>query len=41
MEGSGEGHSQLLLTRYADGTHEIAKLATCNPHGHWIEWVDV
>lgn len=40
MEGSGAGHSQLLMTRYSDGRHEITKLAICNPHGHWIEWLD-
>jgi hypothetical protein len=40
MEGTGAGDSQLLLTQYIHGKHDIVKLAVCNPHGHWIEWVD-
>jgi hypothetical protein len=40
MEGTGVGHSELFLTRYAGGARETSKLANCNPHGHWLEWLD-
>jgi hypothetical protein len=39
MEFTGERHSELSLTRYAGGERETTKLADCNPHGHWIEWL--
>ena len=30
----------LSLIRYADGTREETHLASCHPHGTWLEWVD-
>jgi len=39
MEFTGGRHSELFLTRYADGARETSKLADCNPHGQWIEWL--
>jgi len=29
----------LSLIRYADGTREETRLASCHPHGTWIEWL--
>lgn len=39
MEFTAVRHSELFLTRYAGGVRETTKLADCNPHGHWIEWL--
>jgi hypothetical protein len=39
MEFTAVRHSELLLTRYAGGGRETTKLADCNPHGHWLEWL--
>jgi hypothetical protein len=41
MEQTGEQHSELFLTHYADGARATTKLADCNPHGHWLEWLAV
>jgi len=40
MEGTGGGHSELHLTHYAGGERRTVKLADCNPHGLWIEWIE-
>jgi hypothetical protein len=29
----------LSLVRYADGTRDETRLASCHPHGTWIEWL--
>lgn len=39
MEGTAVRHSELFLTRYAGGARETIKLADCNPHGQWLEWL--
>jgi hypothetical protein len=39
MEFTAARHSELFLTRYAGGGRETTKLAECNPHGHWLEWL--
>jgi hypothetical protein len=39
MEFTGGEHSELFLTRYAGGSRETTKLANCNPHGLWLEWL--
>lgn len=39
MEFTGGKHSELFLTRYAGGSRETTKLANCNPHGLWLEWL--
>jgi len=39
MEFTAVRHSELFLTRYAGGARETTKLANCNPHGHWLEWL--
>jgi hypothetical protein len=39
MEGRSGQHSELSLTRYAGGARDTIKLADCNPHGQWIEWL--
>jgi hypothetical protein len=39
MEFTAVRHSELFLTRYAGGGRETTKLADCNPHGHWLEWL--
>jgi hypothetical protein len=41
MEQTGGRHSELRLTRYEGGTREIVHLANCNPHGRWLEWLQV
>jgi len=40
MEGTGGGRAELLLSHYVGGERDTRKLADCNPHGHWIEWVE-
>ncbi|MBL6852281.1 MAG: DUF2332 domain-containing protein [Alphaproteobacteria bacterium] len=30
----------LSVIRYADGVREETRLASCHPHGTWIEWLD-
>jgi hypothetical protein len=39
MEGTARQRSELFLTRYAGGAREATKLADCNPHGQWLEWL--
>jgi hypothetical protein len=39
MELTGGRHSELFLTRYAEGARATTKLANCNPHGQWLEWL--
>jgi len=39
MEGTAVRHSELFLTRYSGGARETIKLADCNPHGQWLEWL--
>jgi len=39
MEFTAVQHSELFLTRYAGGERSTIKLADCNSHGHWLEWL--
>jgi hypothetical protein len=39
MEFTAARHSELFLTRYAGGGRDTIKLADCNPHGQWIQWL--
>jgi hypothetical protein len=39
MEFTAVRHSELFLTRYRGGERSTIKLADCNPHGHWLEWL--
>lgn len=39
MENTGNDHAELTLTRYERGGGATVKLANCNPHGRWIEWL--
>jgi hypothetical protein len=39
MEGTAPPNSELFLTRYAGGARNTTKLADCNPHGQWLEWL--
>jgi len=41
MEFTAVHHSELFLTRYAGGERSTLKLADCNSHGHWLEWLAV
>jgi len=39
MEGTRPPHSELMLTRYRGDERTTRKLADCNPHGWWVEWI--
>ena len=41
-EGSLEraGEAEMLLGHYHDGAKKLRRLATCHPHGAWLEWTD-
>lgn len=41
FEGTLQGENALELIRYRDGTVARQKLASCHPHGGWIEWQTV
>jgi hypothetical protein len=40
MEGTATGEVELQLTHYVGGERDTRKLAECNGHAHFIEWVD-
>jgi hypothetical protein len=40
MEGTGNGCSELKLTRYDGDARTDFHLANCHPHGRWLEWLD-
>jgi hypothetical protein len=39
MEGLMLGQPQVRLMTYTQGTAHEELLATCNPHGRWLEWL--
>ena len=38
-DGLDSGVTALTIARWRDGVRSVDTVATCHPHGYWINWL--